>query len=123
MTIILIKTFFITFFAAELVIALALILSILRLDICINKLNAEVLASQIAIKSLFEAIRELLEEFNAAFTNLKLQIHQKRQEYTFKFIKTSIIYGAIFLLKGKYKKMILGYEFAKEIYEGIKESS
>lgn len=123
MIIILIKLFFITFFAAEMIIALALMHIIYHFDKKVNKFNDKILKTQKPIKDIFRSIRILIKSFNRAFLNFKEEVRKKREEYILKFLKTSLIYGGIFFLKGKYRKMIMGYEFIREIYEGIKESS
>lgn len=113
-----IKIFFITFFTAELIIAMAVILRIYQLDKAVNNWNNLILANQNKIKIGFMDLRFLIEEFNNSFVRFKEFIKQKRQEYLLKSLKTGIIYGSIFLLKGKYKKSILAYQVIKEIYEG-----
>lgn len=117
-----IKIFFVTFFIAELIIAMAVILRIYQLDKAVNRWNNLILANQYKIKIGFMDFRFLLEEFNNSFLKFKDFIRQKRQEYLFKSLKTSILYGSIFLLKGRYKKTILAYQVIKEIYEGFLEA-
>ena len=117
-----IKIFFVTFFTAELIIAMAVILRIYKLDKAVNNWNNLILANQNKIKAGFMDFRFLLEEFNNSFIQFKEFIRQKRQEYLLKSLKTSIIYGSIFLLKGKYKKSVLAYQVIKEIYEGFLEA-
>lgn len=114
-----IKIFFVTFFTAELIIAISVILKIYQFDKAVNNWNSLILANQNKIKVTFMDFRFLLEEFNNSFNKFKEFIKQKRQEYLFNSLKTSIIYGSIFLLKGKYKKSILAYQVIKEIYEGF----
>lgn len=119
-----IKIFFITFFIAELIIALNIILRIYKINKCVNNFNNSILQNQITIQTVFSDIRFVLKEFNVGFAKLKEIIKQKQQEYSFRFLKTSIIYLAIFILRGKwlkYKKMILAYQIIKEVYEGYRE--
>jgi len=49
-------------------------------------------------------------------------IVQKREEYLINILKTSLMYGSIFMLKGKYKKSVFAFQLVKEIYEGFKEA-
>lgn len=119
---IMIKLFFITFFIAELIIALSIILTIYKLDKAVNALNKSVTLYQARIKESFLTIRFLFKEFNNKFLELMDDIYKRREEYIIQIIKNVLIYGSFFCLKGKYKKTLLGYQFAKEIYEGIKES-
>lgn len=116
------KIFFITFFIAESIIALALILKIHKCDKLVNSLNKSVLESQGKIISGFELVRAVIKEFSTALNKAIETFRQKKQEYLFKIAKTSLIYVSIFMLKGKYKKSVLAYQVAREIYEGIKEA-
>lgn len=117
-----IKLFFITFFIAELIIAFAVILKLYKLNRCVNSLNEAVLHYQPKIRfSLIdfrEAIGKLRENIDF-YLNL---IQKKRQEYTLRLLKTTLIYLSILLLKGKYKKTVLAYQLISEIYAGIKEA-
>lgn len=117
-----IKIFFITFFIAELIIALTLISKIYKLDKCVNSLNNLVLANQEQVRTLFVDFRLLFEYFNKSINKIKAIIVQKREEYILKAMKTALIYGGFFLLKGKYKKTILAYQVIKEFYEGFQEA-
>lgn len=122
---IMIKIFFATFFIAELIIAFSLILKIYKLDKCVNNFNDSVSKNKIKLQTVFSDIRFLFKEFNIGFIKLKEIIKQKQQEYSLRFLKTSIIYLSIFLLRGrwlKYKKIILAYQVIKEVYEGYKEA-
>jgi len=71
---------------------------------------------------LLSGIRYLIKTFVADFNNLKLIIKQKRQTYLINFVKTFVTYLGIFTLKGKYKKAIITYQLAKEVYEGLQEA-
>lgn len=114
-----IKLFFITFFIAELIIFASIVLKIHKINKSVNKLNNLVLKNRLNIKVFFTDIRFIIEEFNNNFIKLKELIEQKRQEYLFRFFKTSLIYGSIFFLRGKYKKTILAYQIIREIYEAV----
>ena len=117
-----IKIFFITFFIAELIIALTVIIKIWQLDKLVNACNEMIVANKSKIVPCFADFRLLINEFNTWFAELLKFIQQKREEYSLKFLKTSLIYGSIFLLKGKYKKSVFAFQVAREIYEGIKEA-
>ena len=117
-----IKIFFATFFIAELIIALAIILKIYKFNKCVNNWNNIVLANQNKIRVGLCDLRQLMEDFSNGVLWLKGLIRRKKQEYIIKILKNSLIYGGFFLLKGKYKKRILAYQLVKEIYEGIKEA-
>ncbi|MFA7658180.1 MAG: hypothetical protein WCY19_01970 [Candidatus Gastranaerophilaceae bacterium] len=116
------KIFFVTFFIAELIIVMAIILKICQFDKCVNNWNKLVLRNQAKISVGLVDFRLLLEEFTKNLFEISQVILKKRREYTFKFLKTSVIYGSLFFLKGKYKKSLLAYQMVKEVYEGIKES-
>ena len=117
-----IKLFFATFFLAELIIFIAVILRIYQFDKYVNKYNRMVLGSQEAIGSGLVSLRLLLSDFSNDLIRIKKFIQDKRQEYSIKFLKTAIIYGIIFILKGKYKKTVLAYQLGREIYEGFFET-
>jgi len=116
------KIFFITFFIAELIIAIAVILKIHSFDKCVNKLNNLVVGNQNKIRIGFLDIRLLLEDFSNTIVKVKALIADKRREYLAKVIETTLIYTSFFFLKGKYKKAILACQIAKEIFEGIQEA-
>lgn len=116
------KIFFITFFIAELIIAIAVIFKIYNFDKYVNKLNDLVAGNQNKIKMGFMDIRLFLDDFSNTVTKFKVLISNKRKEYLAKIIETTIIYASLFFLKGKYKKMILTCQIAKEIFEGIQEA-
>lgn len=115
------KLFFITFFIAELVITLWLITNIYAFDKKVRKWNELVLESKGKIKIAFVDIRSVLQEFTDGLAKLRDFIEQKKEEYMFRFLKTSLVYGSIFMLRGKYKKTVLAYQLVKEIYEGLQE--
>ena len=117
-----IKIFFATFFIAELIIAIAVILKICQFNKCVNACNNRVLANQQKIKDCFTELRLLMKYFTNNILKVKEIIRLKRQEYLSRIIETSIMYGSILLLKGKYKKTILAYQLIKEIYEGIQDA-
>lgn len=117
-----VKIFFATFFIAELIIALAVISKIYQLDRSVNKWNTLVLSNQNMIRVGLSDLRSFLEDFATDMLSLKQLIAQKRQEYAFKFLKTSVTYFVIFMLRGKYKKAILSFQLVKEIYEGLVEA-
>jgi len=117
-----IKIFFVTFFIAELIIALATIIKIYQFDRCVNDYNKMVSANKNKIRSCFIDFRMIIEEFHSGLTELLEFIRVKREEYSIKVLKTSLIYGCIFLLRGKYKKSVVAYQLIREIYEGIKEA-
>lgn len=116
-----IKLFFITFFIAELIIAIAVIVKICKLDISVNRLNEVVLANGSKIKYAILDFRLSLETFVDTFNKLRRLVRQKQLEYFLKALESAVIYGSCFFLKGKYKKAMLTYQLAREIYEGIQE--
>lgn len=115
------KLFFATFFIAELIIAFAIINKLHKVDKSINALNETVCANKDKIHSYFVDIRKLLDTFNKEFVKFKGLIRQKRHEYLYAIVKTIVAYSGIFLLKGKYKKAVLAYQLATEIYESFIE--
>lgn len=115
------KLFFATFFIAELIIALAIINKLHKTDKCIIALNETVCANKEEIRSAFEDIRMMVGAFNEHFKRFKELIKQKRHEYLYTILKTIVAYSGIFLLKGKYKKAVLAYQLATEIYESFIE--
>lgn len=118
--IIMFKIFFITFFIAELIIALAVILKIYSFNKYINNLNDKVSASKKDIKYAFMEARVVFKRINRIVLKLKEIIKQKREEYLLRILKTSVIYGFI-LLNKKYRRMIFTYQIFKEVYAGIQE--
>ena len=119
---IMIKLFFITFFIAELIVAIAVVLKILQFDRCVISWNEMVLTKRNEIGFAFEDLRLLLETFTCDLARLKETIAQKRQDYFFKALKTGIIYYGAFMSKGKLKKALITYQIGKEIYEGLSEA-
>lgn len=118
-----IKLFFAIFFIAELIIAFAIIIRLYKLDRCVNSLNAKILSNRHKILFGMMEIREALERFVECFDRFRNIIRKKRREYTFRFIKTFVIYMSILLLKGKYKKTMFAYQLFTEIYAGITEAN
>lgn len=122
MLLLMIKIFFITFFIAELIIAITAILKIMQLDKGIVNLNQEILANRSKIGVCFCDLRLLLENFTSDLESFKSIMKQKRQEYLLKFLKTGLVYYGAFISKGKAKKMLITYQLGKEIYEALNES-
>lgn len=116
-----IKLFFITFFIAELIIALAVILSIYKFNKRVNELNKAICASKSLIGEIIADIRELIMAFNDKFQEVKDLIKRKKEEYILNTAKNVLIYTSILFLRGKYKKTVLAYQLASEIYDGLKE--
>lgn len=116
------KLFFITFYIAELIIVFAVILKICAVDKKVREINDLVLANQNKIKTGMVGIRSLIENSAKSLINVKEIIKKKRQEYIVNFVKTISVYMAIFMLKGKYKKAFIAYQFAKEVVDGVLES-
>lgn len=116
------KLFFIVFFVAELIIAITLMLKIRQFNKCVNNWNNLILKNKNKIGGYFEDVRTLIEYFSVNLIKVRELIKRKREEYLIKVAKTALIYSSIFLLKGKYKKSVLAYQFVKEVYEGIKEA-
>lgn len=117
-----VKIFFVTFFIAELIIAVSVIFRIYQFDRCVNNLNRSILANQNKIRLGFIDFRLFMEEFTNGIVKITEFIRQRRQEYFYNVLKTSLVYGCIFFMKGKYKKSVLAYQLIKEIYEGFQES-
>lgn len=120
---IMIKIFFATFFLAELIIAFAVIIKIYQFDREVISLNKQVLNYQVLIKPLLADFRVFLTELIESVIEIRAAIIKKKQEYLSRVLETSVMYGGIFLLKGKYKKTVFAYQMMKEIYEGIQESA
>ena len=118
-----VKIFFITFFIAELVIALAVILNIFKFNKAVNNWNNWLLANKDTLCSGLVGFRLIFTHFTKDLNKFKQLVARKRQEYLINILKTSLIYFGIFTLKGKYKKAILAYQVTKEIYEGLFESN
>lgn len=117
-----IKLFFITFFAAELIIALTLIFKIYGLNKSVNAWNKLILSNKDSIKANFSELHSIVADFSQSIIDVKNYIEEKRKEYTLNFIQTLLSYTAIFMLRGKYKKAILTYQLFKEFYEGFTEA-
>lgn len=116
------KIFFITFFLAELIIAFAIIIKIYQFDKVINSLNSVIMKNQYKIHDVLEDFRIFLQDCIKSLLEIKLILIKKRDEYMLNLMKTSLIYLSLFVLKGKYKKSVLAFQMAKEIYEGIAEA-
>lgn len=116
------KIFFATFFIAELIIALTLILKIRQLNKAVNKLNQSVTKNKYKIAAKIEDFRYLCVDINRKIEETKDYLRQKKDEYLIKASKTILIYLGIFFLKGKYRRTILAYQVLKEVYAGLCES-
>jgi len=116
-----IKIFFATFFIAELIIAIAVIVKIRQLDKCVNSLNHLISINQPKLRTVLKDFKWAVVEFINDFKKIRVLIQQKKEEYLLRILKTSLIYGCIFLMKGKYKKSIMAYQFISEIYSGLSE--
>lgn len=117
-----VKLFFITFFTAELIIAISLILKIVSINKCVNSWNTLILSHRGNIKESFSNLHMTMSEFSQGVLHVKTLIEEKRKEYTLNLIQTLLSYLAIFSLRGKYKKAILTYQLLKELYEGLSEA-
>ena len=73
------------------------------------------------IRTGFIDLRLILEDFCSEVVRINNIIRQKRHEYLYMFLKTVIVYFGIFIVRGKYKKAIIAYQLAREIYEGFAE--
>lgn len=109
-------------FLAEIVLALAVILNLYRLDRSVIKLSKQFLCANSLIKPIFFDIREFLAELTRDINEFAVILGKKRDEYFLKSAKTLLAYLLIFSLKGKYKKTFIACQFAKEIYEGCFEA-
>lgn len=117
-----IKLFFATFFIAELIIAISLIFKIYQFNKRVNILNSKIKNNKYKIEIYLSDFRIFLEAFEEKIAEYKKLIREKRDEYSFKIIKTLLIYMSIFFLKGKYKKSVIVYQFLCEVYDGIQEA-
>jgi len=115
------KIFFATFFIAELIIAIAVVVKISQLDKCVNSLNDLISGNKQKLRTGIKDFKWAVAEFINNFNKIKSLIQQKKEEYLMRILKTSLIYGCIFLLKGKYKKSVFAYQFISEIYSGLSE--
>jgi hypothetical protein len=113
---------FIAFFIAEIFIAVSIIVNIYKFDKTVNKWNNSILMNKSSLQCLFMDFRSLMEDLAVSIIGFKELIRQKRKYYVTSFLKTAVIYLGIFSLKGKYKKTVLAFQLAKEIYEGIADS-
>lgn len=116
-----IKLFILTIFIAELIIALAVIIKICKFDIRVNRLNDKLTANKFRVRCVLSDLRISLETFVDTFEKLRRLVRQKQSEYFLKAMETTLVYGSLFFLKGKYKRTILTLQLVKEIYEGIQE--
>lgn len=117
-----IKTFFATFFIAELIIAFAVIAKIWKIDRYVNSLNSLVVSNKLDICLAIKDFKWILVGFVYDFNKLKNWFRQRREEYMLRVAKTSLIYALIFILKGKYKKSVMVYQFVSEVYSGLIEA-
>lgn len=117
-----VKIFFITFFIAELIIALAIISKILRADRYVREFDCELLLGRSKLKIGFADFRLLLSDFTTGLTLLKETVKRKHDEYLFGLLKNTFVYSGIIFSKGKLRKAILTYQLGKEIYEGLIEA-
>lgn len=109
-------------FIAELIIALTIIVNIYKLDFQVVALNNSIWAYKSRAKNDFRCFKIALKLVNNKIIKLRAIVKRKNQEYLLKVLKTTLIYGSLFALKGKYRKIILGYQLGKEIFEGIQEA-
>lgn len=117
-----VKIFFTTFFMAELIIAVSVIIKICEYDRRVKNWNCLILKNKEQLSVSIINFSLFLEDFSANILKIKNIIKQKRRMYLINFLKTFVTYFGIFALRGKYKKTILVYQLIKEIYEGILEA-
>lgn len=117
-----INIFIAIIFMAELIIATALVLNIYRLNLRIIELNNSISTFKSTIKSDCRYFRYLLKVINSKIYKLSMLVKRKQEEYFFNMLKTTLIYTSLLALKGKYRKIVLGYQIGREIFEGIQEA-
>jgi len=78
-------------------------------------------ANKYKIKVAMSDIRVVVEDFNKFLDNFKLILRRKQQEYIIKLSKNVIVYLSFFLLKGRYKKTVIVYQFLSEVCDGLNE--
>lgn len=109
-------------FIAEVIIATGAILRIRKYNRAVIKLNNFISVKKPAIQFFFMDLRSIFDDFATSIENIKKIIRDKKNEYLYNIIRTSVIYLSIFSLKGKYKKAAIGIQVAKEVYEAIADS-
>lgn len=114
-------TVFVTFIA-ELIIAISIITKICKFDQLVNDLNMLIVTNKNNIRNTFSELHLLLGNFVNDILQLRKIIRDRRNYYFISFLKTGAAYCGIFTLRGKYKKAIIAYQLAKEIYEGFSET-
>lgn len=110
------------FFIAELIIAISIITRICKFDKCVNDLNNSILANKKNIQKLFADLYLLFNNLANYIFKIKNIVLERRNYYFISFLKTALAYYGIFVLRGKYKKAMITYQLAKEIYEGFSET-
>lgn len=109
-------------FVAELIIASAIILNIYKLDTKVLAFSVAVEKYRLNVKNDLRYFRFIMRVTRNRMKKIKIAVKHKQEEYTLKVLKTMLIYISLFTLKGKYKKVLLGYQFGKEIIEAIQEA-
>jgi hypothetical protein len=110
------------FFIAELMLAFVAILNICKYNGAVIKLNNFISVKKSSITFFFMDLRAIMQSAKEAIEHMKKIVNEKKTEYLYNVIKTFIVYLSIFSLKGKYKKVVIGVQLVKEIYEGINET-
>lgn len=121
MTKLILITVFISFIA-ELIIAISIIARICKLDKCVNDLNNSILNNKKNIKNALADLYLLFSNLAKYIFKIKNLVLERRNYYFVSFLKTAVAYYSIFALRGKYKKAMITYQLAKEIYEGFRET-
>lgn len=107
------------FFIAEVLLAIAAIFNLCKYDRAVSRLNDSITAQKPSVQVFFKDLRAVFVDFAKGIENIKNLIKEKKTEYLYNVIKTSVVYLSILTLKGKYKKAAIGIQLAKEVYEGI----
>lgn len=117
-----INIFIAIIFIAELIIAFALVLNIYKLNLYVLELNNSVSTFKSTIKSDFRYFRFLLRLTNNKVRKFSTFVKRTQDEYILKVLKTTLIYTSLLALKGRYRRIVLGYQIGREIFEGIQEA-
>ena len=95
---------------AELIIAVSIVSKIVDIDKKILVTNKNVTLSKINIITTIRDFRVILDDISEVFAGIFEYLERKRREYFYSTIKALSMMLLMFILKGKYKKMLLAYE-------------
>lgn len=108
-------------FIAELVIATALIVSIVKASRRVNSLNLKLMKSQYKVVIAINRIKSFVKYFSKFAEDIEKSLVKKQKMLVINTLK-NIIFSTLFLILGKkYKKTVLAVQLGLVFYDGLRQ--